>query len=237
MVLALVGAVGCTLMMYSSASSTPLLAYMAVFLGICFWPLRRNMRIVRWILVLTLITCHLMMKAPVWFLIDHVDLVAGNSGYHRAMLIDSFIRHFHDWWLFGTDKAATWGYEMDDLCEQWVAEGETGGLVTLVCFILMISHCFSRIGKARKRASNDRKQEWLLWFLGVAMFSHCVGYFGISYFDQTIYAWFALLCIISAATATTGAATPGRKQKSSGKWLHGSSNEKIPDEAVAVAAG
>jgi hypothetical protein len=53
---------------------------------------------------------------------------------------------------------------------------------------------------ARKRLSKSPKQEWLLWLLGVALFSHCVGFFGISYFDQTRFAWFALIAIISAAT-------------------------------------
>jgi hypothetical protein len=201
--LGLLGAAGSTAMMYSSASSTPLLAYMAVLLGLCFWPLRGYMRIVRWALVIGLIACHLAMKAPVWFLIAHVDLVAGNSGYHRALLIDTFIRHFSDWCLFGTNKAATWGYEMDDLCNQWVAEGETGGIVTLVCFILLVSHSFGRIGKTIRRASREPKQQWLLWFLGVAVFSHCVAYFGISYFDQTKFMWYALLCIISVVTSQT----------------------------------
>ena len=55
--------------------------------------------------------------------------------------------------------------------------------------------------------------EWLLWLIGVALFSHCVGFFGISYFDQTRFAWYALLAIISAATAprlTTGNVTKRR---------------------------
>jgi hypothetical protein len=200
--MAAIGVLGASAMVYSSASSTPLLAYAAVIVGIFFWPLRGYMRAVRWVLVISLIACHLAMKAPVWFLISHVDLVAGNSGYHRALLIDTFLRHFKDWFLFGTHQASTWGYEMDDLCNQWVAEGETGGLATLVCFILLISHAFGRIGRTMRRVSRDRKETWLLWFLGVGLFSHCVAYFGISYFDQTKFAWFALLSAISAATAT-----------------------------------
>ena len=201
--LAVAGVVGCTAMVISSASSTPLLSYLAVIVGMCFWPLRGRMRRVRWVLVILLFACSLAMKAPVWFLISHVDLVAGNSSYHRAELIDMFIRHFKDWWLVGTNKQATWGWDMDDLCEQWVAEGESGGLATLVCFILLITRSFSRIGKARKRLSKDLKQEWLLWLIGVALFSHCVGYFGISYFDQTRFSWYALLAMISVVTART----------------------------------
>lgn len=198
---AFAGIVGATIMVIASASSTPLLGYLAVIVGICFWGLRKQMRVVRWVLLLLLITCHLVMKAPVWFLIDHVDLVAGNSGYHRAMLIDTFIRHFRDWWLTGTNQAANWGYEMDDMSNQFVAEGETGGIATFILFVLLISRSFGRVGRARKLIDGDREKEWFVWFLGVCLFSHCVAYFGVSYFDQTRIWWYAFLAIISAATA------------------------------------
>ena len=198
---ALLGLIGSTVMVTCCASSTPLLAYMAAIAGICMWPMRKRMRMIRWGVVAALIALHLVMKAPVWFLIARVDLVAGNSGYHRAMLVDSFIRHFSDWWLIGTNQAASWGYEMEDMSNQFVAEGESGGLAGFICFILLISKIFGRLGDARKIVDGDRKQEWFVWLLGVALFSHCVAYFGISYFDQTKISWFTLLAIISAITA------------------------------------
>ena len=67
------------------------------------FPFRKNTRAIRWGLVLLLISLHLAMKAPVWMLINHVDLVAGNSGYHRAMLIDACVNHFSEWWLIGVN--------------------------------------------------------------------------------------------------------------------------------------
>ena len=54
------------------------------------------------------------MKAPVWFLISHVDLVGGSSGYHHASVIDQFIRNFFDWWLVGTYDNGSWGWDMWD---------------------------------------------------------------------------------------------------------------------------
>jgi hypothetical protein len=110
---------------------------------------------------------------------------------------------------------ATWGKfsNLDDLCEQWIAEGETGGLATILCFLLLITRSFSRIGKARIRLSRNTKQEWLLWLIGVALLSHCVGFFGISYFDQTKYSWLALLCIISAATTPERTAARVRRSE------------------------
>jgi len=199
--LASAGVLGCTAMTIASASSTPLMAYLAGIVAIATWPIRRNLRVVRWGIVFALVAAHLMMKAPVWFLIARVDTVAGNSGYHRAMLIDQFIRHFWDWWLIGVRATADWGWDMWDQTNQFVAEGEIGGLATLICFILLIVWSFSRIGRAAARAEGDRSQEWSLWFLGSALLSHVVGYFGISYFDQTRLSWYVLLGMISVMTA------------------------------------
>jgi hypothetical protein len=65
----------------------------------------------------------------------------------------------------------------------------------------MLSQAFGRIGSARKIVDGDRKKEWMLWLLGAALFSHVVAFFGISYNDQTLFSWFALLALISAGTA------------------------------------
>ncbi len=192
---------GSVVMAVTSASSTPLIALPVGILAISFWPLRKEMRIVRWGIVGLLVSLQLAMKAPVWMLINHIDLVGGNSGYHRAMIIDQFVRHFGDWWLIGVQSTATWGWDMWDGANQFVAEGESGGLATLVCFVLLVSRSFRRLGTARTLARGDRKKEWLFWLFGGALFSHIVSFFGISFSDQSINGWFALLAMICAATA------------------------------------
>jgi hypothetical protein len=215
---AVAGIAGSTIMVLTSASSTPLLAYLSVILGCCFWVLRKQMRIFRWGIVIALVALQLVMKAPVWFLINHVDIVPGNSSYHRAMLVDMFIRHFSDWWLVGTNDARNWGWDMWDTSNQFVGEGENGGLATFVCFVLIISWSFGLIGKARKRIEGDRNKEWLLWFLGVALLSNVISYFGVSYFDQTKFMWFSLLAIISVVTSSV-LGVPGSSEVTEGaEW-------------------
>jgi hypothetical protein len=199
-ILGLVGMTSATIMVVTSASSTPDLALVAGIVGLCFWPLRKEMRLIRWGLVFMLVALHLVMKAPVWALIARVDLTGASSGEHRFRLVDNFIRHFGDWWLLGAKNYNDWGWEMWDLSNQYVASGLQGGLATLICFIAIISRGFGRLGKARARVAGDRKQEWFLWFLGASMFAHVVAYFGISYFDQMEFAWFAFLAIIYVAT-------------------------------------
>jgi hypothetical protein len=199
--LAVIGIISSTIIVLSAASSTAIMAFGACIFGMCFWPFRKKMRQIRWGILILLLSLNLVMKAPVWFLIARVDIISGSTSYQRAFLIDQFVKHFDDWYLVGTFQSEDWGADMWDHTNQFVAEGETGGLATLICFIGMISVSFGMIGKARKAVEGDKEKEWYLWILGVALFSHIVGFFGISYFDQTRFAWFLLLAMITAATA------------------------------------
>jgi hypothetical protein len=197
----ILGFLGSFSMMLMSASSTPLMAFMASVAAWFAWPFRNKLQIFRWGVVAAILALHLVMKAPVWMLISHVDVVAGNSGYHRAMLIDQCIRHFSDWWLVGTSAAGTWGWDMWDLSNQFVQEADEGGLATFICFVLIIAKTFSKIGRARKIVEGDKQQEWFMWFLGVTLVTHCMCFFGITYFDATRIVWFAFLAMVTAATA------------------------------------
>jgi hypothetical protein len=140
------------------------------------------------------------MKAPVWFILNHVNVFGASSGYGRSMLIDNFVRHFGDWWLLGTKSTAAWGWDMYDLCDQFVAEGAVGGLAAFIFFILIIKRAFAALGIARKRSRGDKGREALLWSLGGTLFAYIVAFLGISLWDQTEVAWLALFAMIGAAT-------------------------------------
>jgi hypothetical protein len=213
-VLAAVGMAGSTLMVLMSNSSTPVLAYVAGVGALFLWPIRRSMRAVRWGIVLTIAGLAIVMKAPVWFLVARVNVIGGSGGYDRAFLIDTCIRHLRDWWLIGTNQNGMWGYDMWDLSDQFVAEAEMGGLLTLVCFIAIISRSFGRLGRMRKQV--ERKEQWLLWCLGAVMLAHIFAYFGVSYWDQNQIWWFAFLAMISAATAALQEAPAKAQAESSG---------------------
>ena len=202
-VVSALGMVGATVMTVTCFASTTLGAYAAGILALCLWPLRKKMRLLRWGLVATLVGLHLVMHGPVWSLIEKVDLTGSSSSYHRYMLVDNTIRHFGEWWLLGYKYYNNWGFDMWDLSDQYVAYAVTGGLLTLLLFIGIISRSFAAVGTARKVVEGNRQEEWSLWCLGAALFAHVASYFGIGYFDQMQFAWFALLVMISAATAAT----------------------------------
>ena len=150
---------------------------------------------------------HLVMKAPVWSLIARVDLTGSSSGYHRYKLVDNCIRHFSDWWLLGYKYYNDWGWDMWDLCNQFVVVALTGGLVTLVFYIAIFSRSFGAIGTARKQVNGDRGQEWFLWCLGLDLFANVVAHFGINYMAQMMMSLFPLLACISVATFEARQAT------------------------------
>src|SRR5208337_4152071 len=95
----------------------------AGILALSMWPLRRHMRTLRWGLVAMLVAIQLVMKAPIWFLIDRVTLIVGGSGYHRAMLIDYFVRRFFEWFVIGTNNNPNWGWSMWDVDNAFVGAG------------------------------------------------------------------------------------------------------------------
>jgi len=196
---ALIGIAGATAMTVACDSSTPLIAYIAGVFALCLWPARQYMRVIRWSIVITLICLHLVMKAPVWHLISRIDLTGGSSSYHRFMLVDGFIRHFGDWWLLGTKSNADWGWCMWDQANQYVAVGQTSGLLPFLCFLTIITYGFGYVGRARRAPGIDKRTRLFLWAVGAALFANVVAFFGISYFDQTIVAWYALLGMIAAA--------------------------------------
>jgi hypothetical protein len=194
------GLAGATAMVITSNSSTSWMAFGGSLVGLGFWPLRKQMRLVRWGFALTLVTLHLVMKAPVWALIARVDLTGSSSSDHRYRLVDATIRHFSDWWLLGYKYYNLWGWDMWDTCNQFVDVAVKGGLLTLVCYIAIFSRSFGAIGTARKQVSGDRGRELLLWCLGADLFANVVASFGINYMTQLVMSLFTLLACISVAT-------------------------------------
>jgi hypothetical protein len=194
------GLAGATAMLITTHASTPWMTCGAGLLGLGFWPLRKRMRVIRWGLVLILVSLHLVMKAPVWHLISRLDLTGSSSSWHRYTLVNQTILHFRDWWLLGYKYYDQWDWDMWDTSNLFVAAALSGGLVTLVLVIAIFKRSFGAIGTARKRVNGDRTQEWFLWCLGSALFAVVVASFGIAFLYQSQMLLYALPAFISVAT-------------------------------------
>jgi branched-subunit amino acid ABC-type transport system permease component len=53
--------------------------------------------------------------------------------------------------------------------------------------------------KAREAWVDNKNMQLYNWALGGALFANCVGFFGISYWDQTQVVWYAFLAVIVAS--------------------------------------
>lgn len=205
--LAVMGMVGCTLMASTTMASSPVLTYMASLGAICLWPIRNRMRFVRWGLVLAGAGLQLVMKAPFWYAISHIDLTGGSNGWYRAALVDNFIKNFNQWWLIGTTANRDWANgAMWDACNQFVAEGVGGGLATLVCFIALICICFKWVGKARRSAQGDKKRGMV--FLAAGR-HHVCARCGV-FWDRLLRS--NEVCLVRAAGHDRGGGRPGPGQ-------------------------
>lgn len=189
-------------------SSTALFGLLGGIIGLSFWALRRRMRIMRWAIVILLVSLHLLMKAPVWALISRVHLSDSSSSWHRFELVNQCILHFRDWWLIGTKNFGDWGWEMWDLSNSYVATADTVGLIPLTALIAILVVGYQYVGIARKAFEDDKKRELFAWAFGASLFANTVAFFGIAYFDQTVIAWYCILAMVSAVTLSARVAQP-----------------------------
>jgi hypothetical protein len=207
-VYAVIGVIAATLMTITSASTTPVAAYLAGVGAICMWPLRRHMRQIRWAVAGLLLGLHLVMKAPVWALIGRLNLVGGSTSWHRFALLDNFISRFTEWWLVGTRDSPKWGYDMWDSVNWYVASGISGGLIGLVLFVAIIAVSFRSVGRHIRSKNSESGARRFAWCLGAALFAAAISFIGIALFDQSIVLWYAVLAMIVTSTATVRAAEP-----------------------------
>ena len=206
-IVAAAGMIAATLITLTSVSSTAIMAYFAGVAALFLWPLRATMRWLRWSILIALLSLHLVMKAPVWALIARIDLVGGSSGYHRYELIDQCIRHFSDWWLLGQKSTYQWGYDQWDTSNAYVETAVTGGLLTLTVFIAILTYCFKALGRTWRRSPATDTAK-MTWALGAWLFANVTAFFGITYFDQTMIAWYGILAMISTIVGLPRLAQP-----------------------------
>lgn len=203
---AIVGLVAATIITIMPASSGPVMAYVAVLIGLIMWRLRDSMRMIRWITLLMLIVLHMVMKAPVWALIGKLGGLIGGTGWHRVMVIDAAIDHFNEWWLLGTDytrhwlpTGVTWSDKHSDITNHFIGVGIHGGLLSLILFVTILVYCFRTIGIKMKEIDPDAfPLKFTVWCLGVSLFAHTTSFLSIGYFDQIIVFWYLLLAMIAS---------------------------------------
>lgn len=188
----------CFIIIILSSSSGPILSLFAAIFGMTLWFFREYIRLIVWLIVYSLFFLHLIMKAPVWFLIARVAVVGGSTAYYRAALIDAAIQRFPEWWIMGTRQTGHWGWGFQDVTNMYIRQAVGGGLLKLVLFCAIIFFCFKTVGSKIKSLEGQKDLQFFIWMFGVSLFTHCVSILGINYFDQMLLFWFGILAIISS---------------------------------------
>jgi hypothetical protein len=206
--LAMLGGISACAITIAASSGGALVTLLLSWVGFAFWRLRQRMRLVRRTILVTILLLALVMNAPVWYLTARLSGIAGGTGWYRGWLIDQAVAHFDEWWLCGTTYTANWsvtgGEVLDDdpdnidITNQFLLEGIKGGVLKMALFIALIVFCFKAVGRRMQNATGSSlAYGMLLWATGVSVFTHCISFFSVTYYDQLAVIWYWLLAVIS----------------------------------------
>lgn len=208
--LALIGMGGCLMAVLGSSSSGPLAALAAGTVAMSLWRYRDRVRTIKWAVIFALVIMHFVSTRGVWYLMAHMDLVGGSTGYHRAKLIDSALGDFSSWWLAGTDYTRTWMFSgvswsdrHTDLTNYYLHIGVIGGIGLLGALLWILFVSFQFLGRRYLVAPVTSQAEperydvtFHAWCLGSAIFAHAVSFLSVSYFDQMYVLFYLALGIV-----------------------------------------
>jgi hypothetical protein len=197
--LVIMGVAAATAITITSNSSGPYCTYLAALTGLCFWPLRNQMRKVFWGGVSALAVLHfVIMNGPVWALIGRFSIVSGSTATHRVRIIDKTIEYFHEWWLLGTYGSGHWGWGLEDVTNMYARVCISDGFFGFLLFTAIIALSFKTIGWAVRSVKDGSGEQKFFWAIGACLFSHAVSFLGVSYFGTMFFWWVLVLAMTSA---------------------------------------
>ena len=231
---AVIGIGACAVMIFTCASSGPILSAMAAIGALFMWRYRERVRVVRWLFLVGYIALDLIMKDPAYFIIERIDLVGGSTGWHRVRLIQSAFEHLPEWWLAGTDytrhwmpSGVSWSPDHTDITNHYLQMGVIGGLPLMVLFIAVLVKGFSFVGQTLRQMSElSLHSQFMVWAIGASLFAHATTFISVSYFDQS----FVFIYLTLAAIGSVWSGTAREK----GRRI---SSRAIPDQLALSKSG
>ncbi len=231
--LCLIGVMACVVTVFSSASSGPIVTLGLGVMGLVFWRWRSSVGMIRTLAIIMIIGLHMVMQAPVWYLMSRIDLAGGSTGWHRAELISAALAHLDEWWLTGTDYTRHWipyGIEWSpyhtDITNNYLSMGVSGGLPLMFLFIAMLFKSFQSLGRRMQRLRQAKDdEEFILWSVGSALFAHCFMFLSVAYFDQS---YVILMVVIGAVPGLCVAKVAARKNVGLENGMDGIDSHKSP---------
>lgn len=236
---ALIGIFSCVSMVLCSSSSGPIASTILGIGGLSLWHYRDRMRVVRWVAVIGYLALDLVMKAPAYYLMARVPIVAGSTGWHRARLIESAFEHLGEWWLAGTEytrhwmpTGVSWNVNHTDITNHYIQIGIYGGLPLMLIFIAILAKGFSYVGQTiRSGIDQPLNEKFMIWAFGSSLFANAATMISVSYFDQSfLFLYLTLGAIGSAWSSAKPSQVQGEKDNLS--RLSGSSGALLSNPSA-----
>ena len=227
--LAITGILATVTIVIASRSSGPIMTLISAIVGLLLWNFRGRMRLIRWSTLIAIVALMIIMNAPVYYLLARIDLTGSSTGFHRAILIESAINYWNEWWLWGTDQTRHWtpnaGFGNDtDITNHYLRMGIWGGLPLMALFIAILVTGFASISKwFRFNENSPIEEQFLIWTLGCILLAHITTMMSVSYFDQSVFFLYLPLAAIGSLSinpALEYEVTPDQDTNYEGHFYH-----------------
>jgi hypothetical protein len=221
----------------SSMSSAPMV--MLVVAIFCLM-IEKHKYVVKPLLLFLLFSClivSVVSNRPLYHVIVSYINPLGGSGWHRAKLIDLFIKYFDKWWLVGYgDKDPGWGPELGmgktDITNEFVLAGVKYGLIGLLAFCTVLITTFRGILSSYKNTAAPYLKS-LYWAFGCAFVSIIVTWMSVSFFGQLIPLYYGMLGMMVSSFRFVEYTAAG-KARLSGNRNGSLANTSFPSDNVRL---
>ncbi len=204
---------------FMTASSTPFAGVAVAGLAVLLIGFRKRL-VFLWVPALVLAAIYHLLSANGvhHLLMARFRFVTGSTGYHRYRLIDAAINRFDEWYLLGGRTTYHWGWGLDDVTCQYVAEAMRGGIVQLGLFVWLVIESFRRVGLTLTASSESA---FAAYAVGASIAVHACCFLAVTYFGQisllfwmTIGACQSLTQVPSTRLVEAGTLAPGNRLQS-----------------------
>ena len=243
---AMIGASACVMMVLASASSGPVVSLLVGAGVVMCWRFRRFAKRAVWAGVAGYILIELISTRPAYHVVvTRLDFTGSSTAYYRARLIDTTVKHFSEWWMFGTDYTRHWiptgigsvlaNGKHIDVTNYYIGFGIGAGLLAILLVLAIIRRCLADVIEHvnDEEGEDAHGEKFMIWCLGASLFSHAVSALSIAYFDQSqTFFWLSVATLSSllavhgksAARETVGdggpAAAPTWETTSGAGWVN-----------------
>lgn len=216
-VAAMIGAAASVMMVLASASSGPVVSLLVGAGVVMCWRFRRFAKRAVWAGVAGYILIELISSRPAYHVIvTRLDFTGSSTAYYRARLIDTTVKHFSEWWMFGTDYTRHWipsgigsvlaNGKHIDVTNYYIGFGISAGLLGILLVLAIIRRCLADVIEHvnDEEGEDAHGEKFMIWCLGASLFSHAVSALSIAYFDQSQTFFWLSVATLSSLLAVHG---------------------------------